>query len=123
MKYHEMTKNYVFREFICKLSQEETAELCFKNVTTVKGWDKGKPIPRECKRLMRMHKGLEISHSDEWKGFSMQNNMLKLPNGQLLTPQQIIVGAALVCIQSELEVKTSTHLVKLARAISNIKTG
>ncbi|MBF4289991.1 regulator, partial [Vibrio anguillarum] len=25
MKYHEMTKNFVFREFECKLSEEETA--------------------------------------------------------------------------------------------------
>ncbi|MFB9136823.1 regulator [Vibrio olivae] len=118
-----MTKNYVFREFICNLSREETAKLCFKSVMEVKRWDKGKPIPKECKRLMRMHKGLEISHSKEWEGFSMQNNMLRLPNGQLLSPQQILIGAGLLEIQSELEVKTSTHLVKLARAISNIKTG
>ncbi len=30
MKYHEMTKNYIFREFECALQVEETAELCFK---------------------------------------------------------------------------------------------
>ena len=120
-KYYEMTKNYVFREFICNLSREETAKLCFKSVIEVKRWDEGKPIPKECKRLMRMHKRLEISHSKEWEGFSMQNNMLKIPNGQLLTPQQIIVGAALVCIQSEIELKTSTHLIKLARTIAEIK--
>ncbi len=36
MKYHEMTTNYVFRELECGLSVEETADLCFKCVRTVK---------------------------------------------------------------------------------------
>lgn len=45
MKYHEMTKNYVFREFECGLPVEQTAELCFKSVRTIKEWDKGKNIP------------------------------------------------------------------------------
>ncbi len=36
MKYHEMTKNYIFREFKCGLSIEDTDELCFKNVRTVR---------------------------------------------------------------------------------------
>lgn len=47
MKYHEMTKNYVFREFECGLSIEKTAQLCFKSVTTVKAWDGGKDIPKD----------------------------------------------------------------------------
>ncbi|MBF4348391.1 regulator, partial [Vibrio anguillarum] len=47
MKYHEMTKNYVFREFECHLSKEETAKLCFKSVRTVNEWDGGKNIPKE----------------------------------------------------------------------------
>ena len=45
MKYHEMTKNYFFREFERGLSTEETAELCFKSVSTVKGWRKGNAFP------------------------------------------------------------------------------
>ncbi len=36
MKCHEMTKNYIFREFECGLSVQQTAELCFKSVTTIK---------------------------------------------------------------------------------------
>lgn len=42
MKYHEMTKNYIFREFECGLSVEQAAELCLKTVRTTKEWDKGK---------------------------------------------------------------------------------
>lgn len=51
MKYHEMTKNYFFRGFECGLSIEDTAELYFKSMRTVKEWDKGQSIPPECKRL------------------------------------------------------------------------
>ncbi len=36
MKYHEMTKNYIFREFECGLTVEEAAKLCLKTVRTVK---------------------------------------------------------------------------------------
>ena len=35
MKYHEMTKNYVFREFECGLTVEEAAELRSKSVRTI----------------------------------------------------------------------------------------
>lgn len=44
MKYREMTKNYIFRELECGLSVQETSELCFKSVRTVKEWDKGKEM-------------------------------------------------------------------------------
>ena len=123
MKYSEMTKNFVFREFDCGLSIEETAELCFKSVSTVKKWDKGQEIPKECKRLMRMHKRLELSYSEEWQGFKMHNNRLELPTGQQVTPQQILAGAGLLEINSELEIATSTHLIKIARVLSKLKTG
>lgn len=36
MKYHEMTKNYIFREFECGLSVEQAAELCLKTVRTLR---------------------------------------------------------------------------------------
>lgn len=123
MHYRKMSKNYIFREFECGLSVKETAELCFKSVRCVKGWDNGKPIPNECKRLMRMHKRLNIGHGDKWEGFRMNNNFLELPTGQLVSPQQILTGIALIEISSELEIATSTHLLKLARVISRIKTG
>ncbi len=59
-----MTENYFFRKFQCGLSKKDTAELCFKNVSTVTKWDKGRKIPPECRRLMRIHKGLELSSID-----------------------------------------------------------
>ncbi len=48
------------------MTKEEIAELCFKTVRTVTGWDEGKPIPPECKRLMRMAKGRKLSIYEEW---------------------------------------------------------
>ncbi len=121
LKYREMSKNYIFRELECQMTKEEVAELCFKTVRTVTGWDEGKPIPPECKRLMRMAKGRELSVSDDWEQFKMLYDSMELPTGQVVRPQQILAGIALLGIQSELEIKTSTHLLRLARAISKIK--
>ncbi len=41
MKYHEMIKNYIFREFESGLTVEEAAKLCLKTVKKVKEWDEG----------------------------------------------------------------------------------
>ncbi|EHQ9267473.1 phage protein [Vibrio parahaemolyticus] len=120
MKYHEMTKNYIFREFECGLSVEQAAELCLKTVRTVKEWDKGKTIPPECKRLMRMTKGRELSPSEQWEHFKMHYDRLELPTGQLVTAQQVLTGIALIEIQSELEITTTTKLLKYAREIALI---
>ncbi|MBY8208077.1 regulator [Vibrio fluvialis] len=122
MKYHEMSKNYIFREFECGLTREQTAELCFKSVRTVAEWDRGKPIPPECKRLMRITTGRELSLLSCWEGFKMRKGKLELPTGQMVTPQQIIIGIALVEIESDLELKTKSKLLKLARAIERIKS-
>ncbi|ELP5900588.1 regulator [Vibrio vulnificus] len=88
-----MTENYIFRERICRLTKEETAELCFKTVRTITGW----------------------------KDFKMHNDGLELPTGQLVRAQQVLAGMALLEIQSDLEIRTSTHLLGIARAISRIK--
>ncbi len=104
------------------MTKEEIAELCFKSVRTVAGWGEETPIPPECKRLMRMAKGRELSICEEWKQFKMLNDRLELPTGQVVRPQQILAGIALLGIQSELEIKTSTHLLKLARIITRIKS-
>jgi len=120
MKYHEMTKNYIFREFECGISIQDTAELCFKSVRTVKQWDRGDTIPRECKRLMRFAKGKEISTHNTWEGFQMKHDKLELPNGTLVTAQEIILGAALVEIQSELELHTTSKLLKFARVLAKV---
>ncbi|WP_122055530.1 phage protein [Vibrio sp. Evd11] len=121
MKYREMSNNYIFRALECQMTKEEVAELCFKTVRTVTGWDEGNPIPPECKRLMRMAKGRELSVSDDWIQFKMLYDRMELPTGQVVRPQQILAGIALLGIQSELEIKTSTSLLKLARAIAEIK--
>lgn len=103
------------------MTKEEVAKLCFKTVRTVTGWDEGKPIPPECKRLMRMVKGRELSTCDEWEQFKMIHGTMELPTGQIVKPQQILAGIALLEIQSELELKTSTYLLKIARSIARIK--
>lgn len=121
MKYHEMTKNYIFREFECGLTREQTAELCFKSVRTVSEWDKGKHIPPECKRLMRMYRGRELSPSEQWSGFLMRHDKLELPNGKCISPQEIITGIALLEISSPDELKTLKSLLTLARIIAKIK--
>ncbi|EGQ9938817.1 phage protein [Vibrio vulnificus] len=120
MKYYEMTKNFVFREFECGLTVEETAKLCFKSVRQVKEWDKGKTIPSECKRLMRMSKGRELSACDSWQAFKMHNDKLELPTGRLVSAQEILAGIALLEISSPCDSKTTTSLLKYARAIAKI---
>ncbi|MBY7906382.1 regulator [Vibrio fluvialis] len=121
MKYHEMSKNYIFREFECGLTKEQTAELCFKSVRTVTGWDLGKEIPPECKRLMRWFSKKELSHYPEWEGFAMNESRMLLPTGQQVTPQQILTGLALLEIQSDIELKTCTKLLRFARVIAKLK--
>ena len=121
MKYHEMTKNYIFRELECQLSIEETAKLCFKTVRTVKEWDTGKVIPPECKRLMRITAKRELHHDEKWEQFELRGGRLKLPTGQLVTPQQIMTGIALLEIQSVEDRKTLHKLLRFSRAIAKIK--
>ncbi|HCG6969612.1 regulator [Vibrio parahaemolyticus] len=121
MKYHEMTKNYIFREFECGLSVEQAAELCLKTVRTVKEWDKGKTIPPECKRLMRMTKGRELSASADWEQFKMHHDRLELPTGQLVTAQQVLTGIALLEIGALTDLEAAGQVLKYARALKNIK--
>lgn len=120
MKYHEMSKNYIFREFECGLTKEQTAELCFKSVRTITEWDKGKPIPPECKRLMRMMKGKELSSSKKWNSFKMHYDKLELPTGQLVSAQQIIIGIALLEIGALNDVEVSRKILKYARELRKI---
>lgn len=123
MKYHEMTKNYIFRELECGLSIKETADLCFKSVRTVKGWDEGKVIPPECKRLMRLNKRLSLHGSEQWEGFRMCGDKLKLPTGLYVGPQQILAVIALLEIGSPDDISVCTYIVKTARSISKLKQG
>ncbi|ELP3329372.1 MULTISPECIES: phage protein [Vibrio harveyi group] len=120
MKYHEMTKNYIFREFECGLTIEEAAKLCLKTVRTIKEWDKGKSIPPECKRLMRMNKGRELSSCEEWENFIMRHDRLELPTGQLVTAQQVLIGVALLEIGASEDSKLAYKVLKYARALKNM---
>ncbi|RIZ55145.1 phage protein [Vibrio sp. PID23_8] len=120
MKYHEMTKNFIFRELECGLSVEQAAELCLKTVRTVKEWDKGKAIPPECKRLMRMAKGRELSPSEQWHGFKMYRDRLELPTGQLVTAQQILTGIALIEIGALTDQRVTSKLLKYARILKKL---
>ncbi len=95
MKYHQMTKNYIFRKLECGLNKNQTATLCCKSVRTVSLWDSGSPIPEECKRLMRMSRGRELSPSEDWQQFRMHYDRLELPTGQLVSPQQILLASRL----------------------------
>ncbi|WP_338141675.1 regulator [Vibrio lentus] len=87
---------------------------------TVTGWDDGKEIPPVCKRLMRMAKSKELYGNDEWKRFRMNHSGLELPTGQTVSAQQILAGIALLEIQSDIEIKTSTYLIKMARCLALI---
>ena len=120
MKYHEMTKNYIFREFECGLTIEEAAKLCLKTVRTVKQWDNGKAIPPECRRLMRMNKGRELSSSEEWENFIMRHDRLELPTGQLVTAQQVLIGVALLELGASNDIKIAHHILKYARVLKNM---
>ncbi|EPM4291474.1 regulator [Vibrio fluvialis] len=121
MKYHEMTKNYIFRELECGLTKEQTAKLCFKSVRVITGWDSGKEIPPECKRLMRWETRRELSHHPEWDHFAMVHNQMMLPTGQMITAQQLLTGIALLEIQSDIELKTCRKLLRIARELARIK--
>lgn len=121
VKYHEMSKNYIFREFECGLTKEQTAELCFKSVRTVTEWDKGKPIPPECRRLMRMVRGRELSPNENWNNFIMHAECLELPTGQFVSPQEILTGIALLHIQSDTEIRVLKKILKYSRVLNKIR--
>ncbi|MEZ9327329.1 regulator [Vibrio cyclitrophicus] len=115
-----MTENELFRKFYCGLSIEDTADLCFRSVKTVKEWDSGKAIPYECRRLMRLISNRPIGTTREWSSFYMENEKLVLPNGQRLTASQVLLGAALIEIANESDRKTMVRTIKLARAMSKL---
>ncbi|EQM51677.1 hypothetical protein D051_5349 [Vibrio parahaemolyticus VPCR-2010] len=51
----------------------------------------------------------------------MHKDTLELPTGQLVTPQEILTGIALLEIQSPSDTGTLTKLMKYARCIAGIK--
>ncbi|MCX9456692.1 phage protein [Vibrio cholerae] len=121
MKHSELTHNFIFRKYICDLSIEETAELCFKSVRTVKEWDRGNSIPPECRRLMKLYKNRELSSETAWSVFSFRGQRLVLPTGTTVTPQQIVAGIALLDIGGEHEVRCLSKLLKFSRILSKLQ--
>ncbi|EGR3179438.1 regulator, partial [Vibrio parahaemolyticus] len=65
--------------------------------------------------------GRELATSEAWKNFKMHKDTLELPTGQLVTPQEILTGIALLEIQSPSDTGTLTKLMKYARCIAGIK--
>ena len=89
-----MHDNEIFRWFTCGLSREETAELCCKTVRTITSWDAGKPIPPECKKLMMIHKGLDLTPIwPTWKDWRIKGNVLIAPNGEDLSEERLMIMA------------------------------
>lgn len=121
MNRYEMKKNFVFREFECGLSVEDTAKLCFKNASEIKEWDAGKKIPPECRRLMRWHRRRELYHGDAWWGFKMEGGRLIFPTGDRVAPQQLLAAIAILQIEAPSDAITRSKLLKYARAMARIK--
>ncbi|PSV37291.1 regulator [Photobacterium sp. GB-210] len=117
----EMTKNYYFRKFQCGLSKKDTAKLCFKSVRTITQWDTGQPIPPECRRLMRMHKGIElVTIENEWKGWQFSQGYLKNDQGLKMSQNQILTGYALLEIEAEDDRYIQSKIIKIARLINKL---
>lgn len=86
-----ITKNYIFRWFECGLSIKQAADLCFKAESTIKGWDAGKPIPRECRLLMQLATAQRISPLIKgWDGWRFIDNKLVSPDGAHYTSNRIV---------------------------------
>lgn len=117
----KITKNQIFRMYKCGLTVEETAKLCFKTVRTVTSWDKGQPIPPECRRLMKLYSGrcIEPLHND-WQGWRISKGELIAPGGWCLTPDRIIAGNALLEIDADNDRKCKALIIKTARLLKNL---
>ncbi|MDG3085476.1 DUF3653 domain-containing protein [Vibrio hannami] len=119
----ELTKNLVFRKFVCGLSVKDTAKLCLESESEIKKWDEGKTIPPICKRLMRMVKGRELHHSKEWDGFWIEGDTLRLPNGERLTSTQILSGNLILkwdVAKTPCDKKILTTMLRTARNIARL---
>ncbi|WP_264876286.1 DUF3653 domain-containing protein [Vibrio agarivorans] len=68
-----------------------------------------------------MYSNREISLSEDWAGFYCEQGKLVLPSGVRLTAAQILMASALVEIASDNDLKTATCLLKIARALQQIK--
>nr|WP_308410883.1 DUF3653 domain-containing protein [Vibrio diazotrophicus] len=67
-----------------------------------------------------MIKGRELHHKPDWEGFQMRGNYLILPNGQQITSQRLLTAISVLEIESEVEIKTTSKLIKYARMLSRL---
>lgn len=117
----KITQNAYFRIYICGLSLENTAKLCFKSVSTVEGWDRGRTIPPVCKRLMKLYSNRNLDPiCEDWEGWRFNKGELITPNGWTLTPDKIVMGNALIEIGSDKDKKTRHELLKIARMLKKV---
>lgn len=68
-----------------------------------------------------MANGRKLSEHPSWEHFRMVRAKLELPTGQQITPQELLTAIALLSIQSDIELRTSTKLLKIARSLIKIK--
>ncbi len=117
----EMAENKKTSLIFADLTPESVANLCFKSVRTVEKWRKSGCIPPESRRLLKLYLKRAISDESEWDGFYMEGNRLRLPTGQLVQPQQILLAMALLEFGAEPERLMLARLNRTARAIARIK--
>lgn len=118
---NKLTPNAYFRIYTCGLSVKNTAELCFKSVNTVAGWDRGRDIPPVCRRLMKIYSNRNLDPIDDnWRGWRISKGELVTPNGWTLTPDKIVLGNALIEIDAESDRKHQAEILKVARLLKNL---
>jgi hypothetical protein len=67
-----------------------------------------------------MIKGRELHNKPDWEGFQMRGDYLILPNGQQVTSQRLLTAISVLEIESEIEIKTTSKLIKYARMLSRL---
>lgn len=70
---------------------------------------------------MRLVSGRELSPNPSWDGFRMNKFNLELPNGKLVSPQELVTGQALLELGGRTESYISRKLLKFSRILSSIR--
>ncbi|MGF1747712.1 regulator [Vibrio cionasavignyae] len=105
-----------------ELDVESVAKLCFKTVKTVEKWKHNGCIPPEYIRLIRMHHRKELSSGLEWQGFYIEGGKLRLPTGQMIGPQQLVLAVALLELGAKPELVVIRKIRKVALALNSLRT-
>lgn len=92
----------------------------FEKCEDGQAWDKGKAIPPEFKRLMRMNKGRELSICVDWENLVIRHVRLELPTVQLVTAQQVLIGVAILELGASNDIEIAHQILKYARMLKNM---